>query len=178
MTVQQCIALIVRLFSAWLILRWFIGYEMILFLSRPLDIDGHTTLAFVNAIIVLAFALLLWRFPLGIARKFIPKTQFDDTLTTQTRDLLRAVLIALGMWLLLSRTLPDFAYYLNELTIWKDKPFQRPYSSGTIISGHANLVIVIIETVIALALIFKAETVMDLLAGNRHADEPSDESSH
>ncbi|MBX9629681.1 MAG: hypothetical protein K2X67_04090 [Burkholderiales bacterium] len=110
MTPQQLVGIAVRLFALWLAIKS-IGYWAAIPISLEANmIEGSTALSFVIGGIYLVSALLLWFFPLWIAHRLIPRTNFDNRLSANAFDLARVGCSILGLWLL-SRALPAIVWF-------------------------------------------------------------------
>jgi hypothetical protein len=82
MTPQQIVAVCVRLFSIWLLIlipSFYLMLELIQANTGPYGWFSGVWMKFLVIALVLAIALLLWRFPMFITHKVLPATtaEFD-----------------------------------------------------------------------------------------------------
>jgi hypothetical protein len=111
MTPQQIVGLGVRLFAIWLLL---LGIPYVWYIPSALarqPIDGDTSLSIAIGIVYIAVAALLWLFPMVVAHRLIPRTNFDNVLRVAPIELARVGSCLLGLWLFLTST-PALVSYL------------------------------------------------------------------
>lgn len=80
MTPQQIVGLGIRLFAIWLFL---VGLPYVWYIPSYLarqPIDGSGSGSIVIGFIYIAIAIVLWFFPMVVAHRLIPRTNFDNVL--------------------------------------------------------------------------------------------------
>lgn len=111
MTPQQIVGLGIRLFAIWLLL---LGLPYVWYIPSALarqPIDGGTTLSIAIGIFYIAIAVLLWLFPMVVAHRLIPRTNFDNVLRVAPIEAARVGCCLLGLWLFLTSA-PALVSYL------------------------------------------------------------------
>jgi hypothetical protein len=111
MTPQQIVGLSVRLFSIWIVIFafQFNGYLSALGnqpSSEPIALQYWV----VGTIVVVA--ILLWKFPMTVAHKLIPRTHYQNTLNIPAQEVVHIACIIFALWLFLVKILPAISYYL------------------------------------------------------------------
>jgi hypothetical protein len=96
MTPQQIVGLGIRLFAIWLAVRtipYLVAFQGVPAEQRP---PGAYLVVVAYAIV----AVLLWFFPMTIAHKLVPRTQFAEPLRVPAFEAARVGCALLGLWLL------------------------------------------------------------------------------
>lgn len=159
MTPQQIVGLSVRLFSIWLVVLalQIIGIGDALN-SQP-GIES-TNVPFLLSGITISLAILLWLFPMVVAHKLVPKTQFDNILHVPVQEAVHVACIIFALWLFLAKVLPNLAYYIPLfMVIIYDK---QPISSYE--QFHfMKITPIVIEFAVAMLLAFKANVISKFL---------------
>lgn len=105
MTGKQFVALGVRLFAVWVIiglLEAVPGAFFFLDNGSPPAPDGYKAAIIAIAAALALIATLLWRFPLAVARKLLPRQALDATVALPASEPIeRAGFCLLGLWLLI-----------------------------------------------------------------------------
>jgi hypothetical protein len=112
MTPQQIVGLAVRLFSLWLV---FITLQLI---GTAMSVNSQqgivpSNFGFIAAAVLFGIAVALWFFPMFLAHKLIPRTQFDNVLRVPTNEAAMVACVVLGLWLFTVHILPSLAYYIS-----------------------------------------------------------------
>jgi len=159
MTPQQIVGLSVRLFSIWLFIYAFQINGYINALNQqpgaePISIQ-YLIVGFVAVV-----AILLWFFPMLVAHKLIPKTQYQNTLNVPTQEAVHVACVILALWLFVVKVLPAVAYYLPLLII-----ISRQHQSTLDYEQFHFMKIApfVIEFVVASILIFRSRTISNYL---------------
>ncbi len=111
MTHAQIVGLGVRLFAVWLavyLMRHVPGLWS--FNVRDFEDPGAATAVIVVAVVMALIALLLWIFPLSVARKLVPKTALDQPTTLPVEQVQSVGFALLGLWVL-TRAIPQVFFY-------------------------------------------------------------------
>ncbi|MCL2075262.1 MAG: hypothetical protein FWH15_02250 [Betaproteobacteria bacterium] len=120
MTPQQIVGLFVRLFAIWLVVQALqlvgVGIEIN---RQPLQ-EQWAGYYYTSAIVVVV-AAALWLFPMVVAHKLIPRTQFDNVLRVPAHEAAIVACIVLGLWLFVARALPLLTHYFTVAALlWKN----------------------------------------------------------
>lgn len=111
MTSKQFVALGVRLFCIWLaiyILREVPAYWLAISQQRSTEIAATVVIAIMALYAVIV--ILLWLFPLTVARKLLPRSALDQPVALPLHEQMeRTGFCLMGLWLL-TRALPGFAF--------------------------------------------------------------------
>lgn len=150
MTPQQFIGVAVRLFAVWLAIH---GIEMLLAGVSLVFVYIPTYIASLFYLIV---AALLWFFPMAVAHKLLPRTQFENTLKIPLQETVVVACIILGIWTFATQALPAISAYINMLVQAKidDIPFAQSW-----LMYARNLPNVVMSFVISVILCFKAHSI-------------------
>lgn len=166
MTSRQFVALGVRLFCVWLaiyILRSVPAYWIAISDQRSAGTAAAVvmaTLAFFAAI-----ALLLWLFPLTVARKLLSRSALDQTVALPPHEQIeRAGFCLMGLWLL-TRAIPVLVFeaFLSHLDAPTGATVELRPQDYAAIAEH------LVELAIALWLLFGARGLRGLLTWARSA---------
>jgi len=98
MTPQQIVGLAVRLFALYLIV---IALQFFTTVSIANEKQSGVTLLYLAPVLPLLLALLLWRFPMFVAHKLVPRTHDTNTLRMPARELTAAASAIIGLLALL-----------------------------------------------------------------------------
>lgn len=111
MTPQQIIGLAIRclsLFIGWYAVRYFFSVPM------EAQLNGwanQTASLYAYGVVGLLIAVFLWFFPLSIANKIVPRTQFENHVDVRAIELARVGVSLIGIWIFGS-ALPDLLWVL------------------------------------------------------------------
>lgn len=111
MTPQQIVGLGIRLFAIWLFL---VGLPYVWYIPSYLarqPIDGSGSGSIVIGFIYIAIAIVLWFFPMVVAHRLIPRTNFDNVLRVAPIEAAKVGCCLLGLWLFLTSA-PALVHYL------------------------------------------------------------------
>ncbi len=158
MTPQQIVGLAVRLFSVWLVflMLQFVGSGKAL--NAELGSEAGYAY-FIAAVVMVCLAGALWFFPMWIAHKLVPRTQFENVLRVPAHEAVTVACVIIGLWLFTSHVLPSLAHFISLAFAMRVN--NQPLSASdqfTIV----RLGPVVIELVIVSALCFKAHTISRL----------------
>ena len=110
MTNAQIVALGVRLFAVWL------GFyvlqqipQMWVFANRGTADAFILMLAVVTYLVLIALTVVLWKFPLAVARKLLPVATLDQPTPLPVEQLEHAGFCLLGLWIL-AETVPSLVH--------------------------------------------------------------------
>ena len=159
MTPQQIIGLAVRLFSIWLVILDFQIFSYGNTLNSQPGVEG-TQVHYLLCAAVLLLALVLWFFPMVIAHKLIPRTQFDNVLRLPVQETVLVACIIFAMWIFLAKVLPALAFYIPLfLAMTYDK---QPITNSE--EFHfMRLLPIAIQFAVAFVLMFKARAISKFL---------------
>lgn len=159
MTPQQIVGLAVRLFSIWLVV---LALQILAYgngINAQPGIEG-TQVHYLLSAVVFLLAILLWFFPMSVAHKLIPKTQFDNVLRLPVHETVVVACIVFAMWLFLAKVLPALAFYIPLfVVIVHDKQPIANYDEF----HFMRLAPIAIELVVSLVLMFKARAISKFL---------------
>lgn len=108
----------------------------------------------------LLLALMLWFFPMFVAHKLIPKTQFNDVIRLPVQETVVVACVIFSMWIFFAKVLPSLAFYIPLFAVMvHDK---QPIASAE--EFHfMRLAPIAIQLAVALLLAFKARTISKFL---------------
>jgi len=165
MTCKQFVALGVRLFCVWLAIYIMTG--MVSLWVAVSQQPHHGNAATVVLAIITVFALivvLLWLFPLTVARKLLPRSAQDQLVALPPHEQIeRAGFCLMGLWLL-THAVPGLAFdvVVNRLYHADSTLELRPQDYAAV-AEH------LVELALALWLLFGARGLRGLLAWARSA---------
>lgn len=171
MTCKQFVALGVRLFCVWLAIYLMTGmtsYWIAISRQPHNEAAGNIVLA---AIAVFALiVVLLWLFPLTVARKLLPRSALDQTVSLPPHEQIeRAGFCLMGLWLL-TRALPGLVFdaVVTHLYHYPGATMEMRPQDYAAIAEH------LVEFALAVWLLFGAQGLRGLLAWARSAgNQPS-----
>jgi hypothetical protein len=111
--------------------------------------------------IPVVIAAIIWRFPLTIAKAFLPAIKTEEVRITDSNAFLPAALIVLGIYVL-TYAIPDLLYYITIFYM-----IARGRSAGMLIeSPHesiANFIVTVLEIMIAFWLILGNAGIINII---------------
>jgi hypothetical protein len=155
MTAQQLIGVGVRLFAAWLVLTsipYFVAIPNQL-AATPIPGDrGAVVLSFAIAVAYVVGALLLWFFPMLVANRLLPRSQYTNRLALNGGELARVGCALLGLWLF-ARALPTLVWFLFRSFLLVGSA-----SSFSVLDAQSRLalIVAVFELAFAMLVIAKA----------------------
>lgn len=161
MTPQQLIGLAVRFFAIWLAMA-----SVAYFTSIPSSLSANSVssdspifLAYGLGAFYLLVAILLWLFPMVVAHKLLPRTQYENRLSFQVHELARVGTALLGLWLF-SKAFPSLVWLLFRSFLFVDAG-----STFAALTPEARLEVLVslFEAGFALLVIVQAKTFANLL---------------
>lgn len=111
MTPHQIVGLSVRLFSIWLLIFSLQINGYVSALNNQPGVEQMVIQYWLVGFVVL-LAILLWFFPMAVAHKLIPKTQYQNTLSVPSQEMVHVACVIFSLWLFLVKLLPAVAYYI------------------------------------------------------------------
>jgi hypothetical protein len=167
MTPHQIVGLAVRLFSVWLV---FVAFQ---FIGNSVSVNNQPGMEpsnsyLVSAAVVLGIAVALWLFPMFVAHKLIPRTQFDNVLRVPASEAAMVACVVLGLWLFAAHVLPSLAYYISLAVLInaQGKPLTSSVDFTFVRIGAAA-----IELAVAAVLCFKAHAISKFFITERALPE-------
>lgn len=118
MTPQQLVGLAVRLFAIWLAITSFQAIGVGQAISSETGAQNTAWVAYLFAGLYFLAALLLWFFPMGIAHKLVPRTQFEDHLGLPAEQAVVVACVVLGLLVIVYRALPSLTAYVSLAVFW------------------------------------------------------------
>lgn len=165
MTHAQIVGLGVRLFAIWLALYALGGLSQLwAFIERDFKDPGGAGVVMALAALMGFVAVLLWVFPLSVARKLIPRTALDQPTTLPLEHVEAAGFCLMGLWVLASAIPSAFmwAVFVYQST--------RPQSMFSLEPrNYATIAYVLVQLVIGLWLLFGARGLLRVLRWARTA---------
>jgi hypothetical protein len=166
MTKEQVLGLAVRLFAIFLFVYGLRSLTGVIQLAETASgYSGIWWVAVSYLVIFVCIALMLWFFPVTVARKILPK---DDRKTGETEISLKDIDVVaysiLGVWLL-ATTIPDVIYWLLVLATLEHKGL-IPYMTH---SRLASVIATIIQFGIGIWLMLGAKGLRGLIRKLRYA---------
>lgn len=163
MTPQQLIGVGVRLFALWLLVRAIPYFGSIPGQLIAMSIPGGEKASMVSYGIGIAYlmgVILLWVFPMAVAHRLLPRTNYTNILTFRSYELARVGCGLLGLWLLATE-LPALTWFLFRAFLVAGST-----SSFETLDGQAKLevIVAVVELGIAVIFITKADLFARLIA--------------
>lgn len=162
MTPQQLIGVGVRIFALWLLARsipYLAAIPKQLAATPMPGTEAASVLAYGIGAAYMVGALLLWFFPMVVAHRLVPRTQYTNVLSFQARELARVGCALLGLWL--------FATELPALTWFLFRAFLVVGSSSSFgaLDGQTKLevIVAVVELTLSILLIAKADVFARLI---------------
>lgn len=170
MTNAQIVGLGVRLFSIWLALYVLsVLPNMWSFAGRGLGDSAGAGIVGLVLVLMAAAALLLWMFPLTVARKLIPRTALDQPTLLPFEQVQSVGFSLLGLWCL-ADAIPKVLWWC--VTIYHStRPEPRLVLEP---ANYASLAQTIAELVIGIWLLFGARGLLGILRWARTAGTGAD----
>lgn len=160
MTPQQFVGLVVRLFAIWLVV---FSFQVFGILKSTLHYEMAEIIGFLYIFmaIVIILAILFWAFPMAIAHKLIPRTQFENTIQLPAQEVVHVACIIFGLYLILVRVLPSLAYNITLLLITsRNKQLAMMYEDHI---TFLKIAPILIEFIVAVAMLFKSQALSKYL---------------
>lgn len=171
MSREDIIAVALRLFALFLVVTAIRHAAGLASLGRHEELTAIiVSAAAAIMVLTLAFAAMLWYFPLAIARKLLPSLRdVGAPLSPAGLQVQEIAIIVLGLWVL-SSALPDASYWVSMVI----------FTSGVGFEGHAwlpdnkaNIVATVLELAIGFGLLFGARGLSNLLYRVRYGNSPA-----
>ncbi len=156
MTPQQIVGLFVRILAIWLV----VSALQLIGVGAALDdqqMPEKTLVPYIISAILVAFAIALWFFPMAVANKLIPRTQFDNTLSVAAHEAAAVACIALGLWLFVAKSLPLLTQYISVAALVNNNIQSLAIEMGA--SYNTRLILGLVELVASVILTFKARKI-------------------
>jgi hypothetical protein len=152
MTPQQMIAVGIRLAALWMLLnsiRFLLSIPaMLTFNNFPEGVSP----SYAVGIAYLVFAGVLWFFPMWLAHKIAPRTQFDNHVNLQGLEVARVGSALIGLWFFFV-AMPDMTWFLfRAFLVSGSEPTFQSLSSD----AKLDVAVSFVEIVFALILIFRS----------------------
>jgi len=170
MTSKQFVALGVRLFCVWLaiyLMTGMTGYWIAI--SRQPHNETAGAILLVAIAIFALIVILLWLFPLTVARKLLQPSALDQSIALPPHEQIeRAGFCLMGLWLL-TRALPGLVFdaVIVHLYHYPGSTLELSPQNYAAIAEH------LVELALALWLLFSARGLRGLLDWARSAGSPS-----
>ncbi len=152
MTPQQFVGIALRLLALWLALnsvRYLFWFPIALMQS---DLANRTTYSYSTGIVYIVAALLLWFFPMWLANKLTPRSQFENRLNLQPLEATRAGCALIGLWLFAS-ALPNLVWFFFRAVVFNSNV--SAFSSLDL-DAKLDIAVALFEVCFSLILIFRA----------------------
>lgn len=163
MTPQQIVGLAVRLFSVWLV---FMAFQ---FIGSGIATNSQqgtepSSAYFLAGGVAFILAVVLWLFPMFLAHKLVPRTQFKNTLSVPANEAVVVACVIMGLWLFVARMLPEIAHLIALAVAFKvnNQPLSLSDEFTTVRLGR-----IAIELVVVWVLCFKAHAVSEFFVADR-----------
>lgn len=160
MTPQQFIGLGVRLFSIWIFINGFQAILTAIGFDQQMNNQSDTLILYLVGGMFLCVAIALWFFPMLVAHKLLPPTQFNNVLSIPVKDTVVVACIILGLWIFTSKVLPSISYYASQVILFND--LGETFSSTKRL--HINMLIPLaVNLLVSAILCFKAHSIAKYL---------------
>ena len=173
MTNAQLLALGVRLFCIWLVvyLLRHVPALWLYFARDNFDREALTVVA-VTTIVLVIVVVILWNFPLAVARKLLPRATLDTPTSTALEQLQSALFSLVGIWLI-SEAVPRFVHF--SVVAYQANKMVPPIEMTA--ASYASVVETIVQFILGVWLLFGARALLRLIRwarGNRIEELPAD----
>jgi hypothetical protein len=151
MTPQQIVGFGVRLYAIWLVVS-----SIPYLIAIPGALAQHglegAPVAYSLGVIYLVVAIFLWAFPMTVAHKLVPRTQFTEPLRVAAFDAARVGCALLGLWLLI-RSGPGLVSLVFRAYVVSGS---GPVFSGLTSDQKLDIGIYVLEILIAVVLLVRS----------------------
>jgi hypothetical protein len=154
MTPQQLVGLGVRLFAVWLAIAsvaYWVTIPATLLASANLG-NTPNIVSYAIGVAYVAAALLFWLFPMAIAHKLLPRTQYQNRLSAEPHELAKVGSALLGLWLI-TKAAPTLVWLIFRSFLFMES--SAAFSSITP-DAKLEISIALFELLLAVVLIVKA----------------------
>lgn len=170
MTSKQFVALGVRLFCIWLAIYLMTGMTSYwIAISRQPHNESAGTILLAAIAVFALIVILLWLFPLTVARKLLPRSALDQSVVLPPHQQIeRAGFCLMGLWLL-THALPGLVFdaVVTRLYHYPGATMEMSPRDYAAIAEH------LVELILGLWLLFGARGLRGLLDWARSAGSPS-----
>ncbi len=152
MTPQQLVGIGFRLLALWLALtsvRYLLAFPMAL---MKFDLANRTAYSYSTGIAFIVAALFLWFFPMWLANKLLPRTQFENRLNLQPLEAIRAGCALIGLWLF-AGALPNLVWFFFRAVVFNTN---ASAFDSLDLDTKLDIAVALFEVGFALILIFRA----------------------
>ena len=149
MTAHQIIGLGLRVFCIWLIL-WITRYIVLIpnnFIAN--DFNKQAMVSITIGVSYLVVAILVWFFPMTIANKLIPRSNLENKINTNPKEVSVVAISILGLWQLV-QTAPALVSYLFQAYL---NAGDRSIFATLDVYEKSDVIFMIIELIIAVVLL-------------------------
>ena len=175
MNIAQVVALGIRLFCIWLAMYLLVQVPTALTYHAREGTDALIIADVVIFIILIGVTIALWRFPLAVAQKLLPKAALDQPTHLQVDQVQSAAFCLLGLWML-SEAIPQ-ASYTAVILYYATRPNAMMVLEPR---NYAAMVRMVVEFGLGLWLLFGARGLLGIVRWARYAGaaEPSNSAPH
>lgn len=168
MSREDIIAVALRLFALFLVVTAIRHAAGLLSLGRFEELTAVMLLGTATIMaLTLAFAAVLWYFPLTIARKLLPSLRDSATpLSPAGHQVQEIAIVVLGLWVLAS-ALPDTAYWLSLVMLTSGVGYE---GFSWLPENKASITATAVEIVIGFVLVLGARGLSNLLYHLRYGN--------
>ena len=170
MTCKQLVALGVRLFCVWFAIYLMTGMTSYwIAISRQPHNESAGTILLAAIAVFALIVVLLWLFPLTVARNLLPRSALDQSIAVPPHEQIeRAGFCLMGLWLL-THALPGLVFdaVITHLYHYPGATMELRPQDYAAVAEH------LVELVLALWLLFGARGLRGLLAWTHSAGSPS-----
>lgn len=152
----------IRLFAMTLFIYGVGRLEFVVNFALYFDnsLDPSVVFSLLSSIIPMLIAIMLWFFPLTVARKVLPTTK-DDVNKISPHAILTVLILAVGVYTFYY-AIVDSIYWITVINVFVRDEFG---SISKVLSNQdkASVVVTIIEFVLSLVLLARAKTIARML---------------
>ena len=161
MTPQHFIAVGIRLFAIWLVIRSARFFTSVPVLLDSMDRDDRLLQFLLYGGVHLLIAVILWTFPMTFARKILPTASPAVAVNFSAKDLARVGCALFGLWLLVNKF-----YTFSSLicTAALDPSFRI---TALPLESRVNLVVSLAELILAVFLIVRSDIFARMVGSER-----------
>jgi hypothetical protein len=171
MTPQQLIGLGIRLFAIWLGLTSIAYFTSIPAALALLPSDSATAITYALGGAYIFGAVALWFFPMVVSHKLLPRTQYENHLNFQERELARVGICLLGLWLF-AKVAPTLTWFLLRSFIYTEASTSS--YSGLSPDTKIEVAVAAFQAGLALFFVFKAGVIAGFVCAKQSKREPGE----
>ncbi len=163
---HQVIALIVRLFSIYLLLTAAKDFFQFSLYDAPVGSDPFSVSVYVGTILCFGVSIFLWNFPLAVSRFIYPYAAEEGFTNWRKSEFFVVAFITIGIYFLFGALVDLFYYGISLALVTGEAGVPEPLEAGFVASIASS----VFQLVLAVVLIFGASGLKNVLLKIRYGD--------